>query len=89
MWRTGETRLDRTAPGREFIKLPDEQIGLAYVFRVFPRISYALILRGPSAVQVGDRASTPSDSLDLTLPTPSQTEADRVLRAPVQPAKPQ
>jgi hypothetical protein len=89
IWRTGETRLDRTAPGREFIKLPDEQTGLAFVFRVFPRISYALILRGPSTVQVGDRASTPSDSLDLTLPTPSQTEADRVLREPVQPAKPQ
>lgn len=89
MWRTGETQLDRTAPGREFIKLPDEQIGLAFVFRVFPRISYALILRGPSAVQVGDRVSSPSDELDLTLPTPSQSEADRVLREPVQPTKPQ
>ena len=46
LYRTGETMLDRTANKREFIKLPDEQIGLAFVFASFPGISYALILRG-------------------------------------------
>jgi LysM repeat protein len=83
MWRHGETMLDRTAAKREFIKLPDEQIGLAFVFRAFPRISYALILRGTRAVEIGDRASNPSDSLDLTLPQPRETEADRILRQPL------
>ena len=57
LYRTGETKLDRTANKREFIKLPDEQIGLAFVFRVFPGISYALIARGTKAVEVGDRAT--------------------------------
>lgn len=89
MWRNGETRLDRTAARREFIKLPDEQIGLAFVFRTYSRISYALILRGPKSVEVGDRASNPSDALDLTLPPPRETEADRVLRQPLRPMNPQ
>ncbi|MEO8186827.1 MAG: LysM peptidoglycan-binding domain-containing protein [Burkholderiaceae bacterium] len=65
LYRTGETKLDRTANKREFIKLPDEQIGLAFVFRVFPGISYALIARGTKAVEVGDRAANPSDDLDF------------------------
>jgi LysM repeat protein len=60
LWRLGETRLDRTAPKREFIKLPDERMGYAFVFRVFPTISYALITGGTMAVEVGDRASSPT-----------------------------
>ncbi len=51
---------------REFIKLPDEKIGLAFVFRVFPGISYALIARGTKAVEVGDRATNPSDEVEFT-----------------------
>lgn len=81
--RTGETKLDRTAAKREFIKLPDEHMGLAFVFRVFPGISYALIQRGTRAVEVGDRASNPTDSLDLTTPAGSYSEADQVLRQPL------
>lgn len=65
LYRTGETKLDRTANKREFIKLPDEQIGLAFVFRVFPGISYALIARGTKAVEVGDRATNPSDDVEF------------------------
>lgn len=63
--RTGATMLDRTASKREFIKLPDEELGLAFVFRTFPAISYAIIQRGTKAVEVGDRATNPSDALDL------------------------
>ncbi|MGZ8993284.1 MAG: hypothetical protein ACXW16_04640, partial [Burkholderiaceae bacterium] len=37
----------------------------AFVFRVFPGISYALIARGTKAVEVGDRASNPSDDVDF------------------------
>ena len=76
LYRTGETKLDRTATKREFIKLPDEQIGLAFVFRVFPGISYALIARGTRAVEVGDRATNPSDELEFT------TEEQRMGTAP-------
>lgn len=83
LFRTGETRLDRTAAKREFIKLPDEPVGLAFVFRVFPGISYALIQRGTKAVEVGDRASNPTDSLDLTTPAGGYSDADQVLRQPL------
>ncbi len=83
LFRTGETILDRTAAKREFIKLPDEQIGLAFVFRTFPTISYALIQRGTSPVVVGDRASNPSDSLDLTTPTEGPSDVDQLLRQPL------
>ena len=85
LFRTGETKLDRTAAKREFIKLPDEQIGLAFVFRTFPGISYALIQRGTRAVEVGDRASNPSDSLDLTTPTERPSDVDQLLRQPLRP----
>ena len=85
--RTGETKLDRTAAKREFIKLPDEQIGLAFVFRVFPSISYALIQRGTKPVEVGDRASNPTDSLDLSTPTEREADVNQVLRQSPQPSR--
>lgn len=84
--RAGETIRDRTVPGREFIKLPDEAIGLAFVFRVFPTISYALITRGAQPVTVGDRISNPSDAIAYGRAIP-ETEADRVLRQPLRPLK--
>jgi hypothetical protein len=85
LWRMGATVLDRTAPKREFVKLPDEEMGLAFVFRVFPTISYALIQRGTMAVEVGDRASNPGDNLSIKVNVPQETEADRVLRQPLRP----
>jgi LysM repeat protein len=88
LWRTGETRLDRTAAKREFIKLPDEQIGLAFVFRTFPGISYALIQRGTSPVEVGARASSPSDARDLSVPTTAPSEVQQLLNLPAPPADP-
>jgi hypothetical protein len=55
------------------------------VFRVFPTISYALIQRGTLPVEVGDRASSPTDDLDLPRLQAQETEADRVLRQPLRP----
>jgi hypothetical protein len=81
LWRTGETIQDRTVRGRQFVKLPDEQLGLAFVFRVFPTISYALLINS-AEVAVGDRASSPAD-LDLPRLRATETEADRVLRQPL------
>lgn len=85
LYRAGQTIEDRTVSGRQFVKLPDEQIGLAFVFRVFPTISYALIQRGTQPVEVGDRASSPVDDLDLPRLRSTETEADRVLRQPLRP----
>ena len=85
LWRAGDTIADRTVSGRQFVKLPDEQIGLSFVFRVFPTISYALIQRGTQPVEVGDRASSPTDALDLPRLSTTESEADRVLRQPLRP----
>jgi hypothetical protein len=60
--QTGETIVDRTAARREMIKLPDEQIGHMFVFRVFESVSYALVLRTTTAVRVGDRFAQPDDA---------------------------
>lgn len=58
----GPTIQDRTSVKRnEFVKLPDERIGEMFVFRVFDRISYALVMRLERAVEVGDRFTTPND----------------------------
>ena len=56
---TGATIVDRTSPGRETIKLPDEQIGHLFVFRVFDEISYGLVVRVSRPVRPGDRFVPP------------------------------
>jgi LysM repeat protein len=57
----GGTVQDITVSGREFVKLPDERIGEMFVFRVFDRISYALIMNVFKPVKVGDRFVQPDD----------------------------
>jgi hypothetical protein len=61
--RRGQTIRDRTAGG-ERVTLPDEQLGYAFVFRTFPQISYALIVRGQRGVEVGDRVTAPEASIE-------------------------
>lgn len=41
------------------VKLPDERVGLAMVFRTFNRVSYALVLKASQPVHVRDVAETP------------------------------
>jgi len=55
----GERVADRTDPNRPIIKLPDERHGLLFVFRVFDRMSYALILSVKDPVKAGDRFTQP------------------------------
>lgn len=43
----------------EAIKLPDERYGLVFVFRVFDRVSYALVMSASRPVQIGDVVTTP------------------------------
>jgi hypothetical protein len=60
LWRDGERTIDRTTDGkRQPIKLPDERHGLLFVFRVFDRVSYALILNVQEPVKAGDRFTQP------------------------------
>jgi hypothetical protein len=40
-------------------KLPDERYGLAFVFRIFDRVSYALVMRVSRPVNALDVIQTP------------------------------
>ncbi|MBS0433775.1 MAG: LysM peptidoglycan-binding domain-containing protein [Proteobacteria bacterium] len=59
LWSTGEQVIDKTDPSRPTIKLPDERHGMLFVFRVFDRMSYALILSVQNPVKPGDRFTQP------------------------------
>lgn len=45
--------------GKTMIKLPDEQIGSLFIFRVFKHVSYGLIMQVTQPVEVGDVAKSP------------------------------
>ena len=57
--RNGARVVDTTDPTKQTIKLPDERHGLLFVFRVFDRMSYALILSVKDPVSPGDRFAQP------------------------------
>ena len=57
--RDGVRVVDKTDPNRPTIKLPDERHGMLFVFRVFDRMSYALILSAQEPVRPGDRFTQP------------------------------
>jgi hypothetical protein len=59
LWRTGARIVDRTDKTNPTIKLPDERNGSLFVFRVFGRMSYALILTASEPVTAGDRVTQP------------------------------
>jgi hypothetical protein len=59
LWRDGERVLDKTDNRRTWIKLPNERHGNLLVFRVFDRVSYALILSVQAPVARGDRFTQP------------------------------
>jgi LysM repeat protein len=59
LWRKGNTVTDSTDVARPLIKLPDERHGLLFVFRVFERMSYALILSVQEPVRTGDKFTQP------------------------------
>lgn len=56
--RFGRTILDRTDEKKP-VKLPDQQYGNLFVFRVFNNISYGLVMQVTDTVQVGDFAKSP------------------------------
>ena len=59
LWRDGVSVVDPTDPSKPTIKLPDERHGNLFVFRVFDRMSYALILTVKEPVKSGDRFTQP------------------------------
>lgn len=59
IWRAGRDAIDTTSADRAPLRLPDERHGLMFVFRVFDRVSYALILNVQEPVRAGDRFTQP------------------------------
>jgi hypothetical protein len=59
LWRAGSNAVDRTSGQRTPIVLPDERHGLLFVFSVFERVSYALIVSVQEPVRPGDRFTQP------------------------------
>ena len=59
LWRAGRPAVDRTGGKPTEIRLPDERDGLLFVFSVFDRVSYALILSVQDPVHAGDRFTQP------------------------------
>ena len=59
LWRAGVETVDKTDPKRPTIRLPDERHGTLFVFRVFDRMSYALIMSAQDPVRRGDRFTEP------------------------------
>lgn len=57
--RDGARVVDKTDPARAEMKLPNERNGLLMVFRIFEKLSYALILEITDGVKVGDRLVNP------------------------------
>ena len=45
--------------GGDMVTLPDEPAGLLLVFRVFPRVSFGLVMHATRAIHVGDRVVNP------------------------------
>ena len=59
LMRAGVPAIDRTSADKAAMRLPDERHGLLFVFRVFERVSYALILSVQGPVRAGDRITQP------------------------------
>jgi len=59
LWRAGTNAVDTTDALRTPMRLPDERHGLLFVFRVFDRVSYALIFSVQDPVRAGDRFTQP------------------------------
>ncbi len=58
LWRAGKTVKDSTAAW-QLVQLPDEKHGVLFVFQTFKRVSYALIISVKTAVNAGDRFTSP------------------------------
>ena len=66
LYTLGKTVRDTTQPSggmfsrnNTMVKLPDEQSGTLFIFRVFKNISYGLIMQSTEPVQIGDVAKSP------------------------------
>ena len=59
LWHEGAVKRDQSVEHGQLIKLPDQRIGTVFVFRVFDRMSYGLVLDITEPTLPGDRVTAP------------------------------
>ena len=59
LWHEGAVRVDKTVAHGKPMKLPDQRIGVVFVFRVFDRMAYGLVLDTTDPTLPGDRVTQP------------------------------
>ena len=59
LWHEGAVTHDKSVQKGALIKLPDERIGSVFVFRVFDRMAYGLVMDTTQPTLPGDRISQP------------------------------
>jgi hypothetical protein len=60
VYQAGQVVPDKvTASANDSVRLPDEYAGVVMVFRVFDRVSYALVMRATRAIHVLDKVKNP------------------------------
>jgi hypothetical protein len=59
LWHEGAVTHDQSIQHGSLIKLPDERIGIVFVFRVFDRMAYGLVLETVEPSVPGDRVTQP------------------------------
>jgi len=59
LWHEGAVKQDSSVERGAMLKIPDRKIGSLFVFRVFSRVSYALVLDANEPTVPGDRMSAP------------------------------
>jgi len=57
--RAGEVASYRSDDKNRTVKLPEERIGLALVFRIFNNVSYALVMRSDLSIKLNDTVVAP------------------------------
>ena len=59
LYRAGREVTDRFEGETKTYMLPEERYGLMFIFRVFDRVAYALVMDANRPVKLGDAARTP------------------------------
>ncbi|OHC64161.1 MAG: peptidoglycan-binding protein [Rhodocyclales bacterium GWA2_65_20] len=59
VYRSGKEVTNLSGDKNEIYKLPEERYGLVFIFRVFDRVSYGLIMDAPRPVMEGDTVRNP------------------------------
>src|SRR6201996_4566622 len=59
LWHEGAVQRDKSVEKGQMIKVPDERIGIVFVFRVFDRMAYGLVLDTTMPTIPGDRVTQP------------------------------